>query len=145
MRIWSLNPKLLNNRYLVACWRETLLGKHVLECISKDQNCGYKNHPQLIRFKKCNNPISTLNFYLNELYKESKKRNMNFNFDKVGNFDPITQKIHISKKQLDYEYNLLKFKKGLLNEDAKIETISDLFEIDMNRDIEAWEKVKLLF
>ena len=48
MRIWSLHPKYLDSKGIVALWRETLLAKNVLEGKTK----GYKNHPQLIRFKK---------------------------------------------------------------------------------------------
>jgi len=48
MRIWSLHPKYLDTKGLVALWRETLLAKHVLEGKTK----GYKNHPQLNRFKE---------------------------------------------------------------------------------------------
>ena len=31
MRIWSIHPKYLDTKGLVALWRETLLAKHVLE------------------------------------------------------------------------------------------------------------------
>ena len=40
MRIWSLHPKYLDAKGIVALWRETLLAKHVLEGKTK----GYKNH-----------------------------------------------------------------------------------------------------
>ena len=60
MRIWSIHPKYLDTKGLVAVWRETLLGKHVLEGKTK----GYKNHPQLLRFKAANNPIDAINQYL---------------------------------------------------------------------------------
>jgi len=42
MRIWSIHPKYLDAKGLVALWRETLLAKHVLEGKTK----GYTNHPQ---------------------------------------------------------------------------------------------------
>jgi hypothetical protein len=47
MRIWSIHPKYLDIKGLVALWREALLAKHVLEGRTK----GYRNHPQLDRFK----------------------------------------------------------------------------------------------
>ena len=47
MRIWSIHPKYLDTKGLVALWRETLLAKNVLE----EKTKGYKYHPQLIRFK----------------------------------------------------------------------------------------------
>ena len=43
MRIWSLHPKLLDSKGLVALWRETLLATKVLEGATK----GYITHPQL--------------------------------------------------------------------------------------------------
>ena len=47
MRLWSLHPKYMDSKGLVALWREGLLARAVL----KGQTNGYINHPQLIRFK----------------------------------------------------------------------------------------------
>ena len=63
MRIWSLHPKYLDVKGLVALWRETLLAKNVLLGKTK----GYKNHPQLIRIKRTENPIDIINQYLLEV------------------------------------------------------------------------------
>jgi hypothetical protein len=41
MRIWSIHPKYLDAKGLVALWRETILAKNVLE----EKTNGYKNHP----------------------------------------------------------------------------------------------------
>ena len=60
MRIWSLHPKYLDSKGFVALWRETLLAKNVLEGKTK----GYKNHPQLERFKNCQYPLEAINSYL---------------------------------------------------------------------------------
>jgi len=46
MRIWSLHPKYLDAKGLVALWRDALLARHVLQ----GKTTGYKNHPQLNRF-----------------------------------------------------------------------------------------------
>ena len=43
MRLWSLDPALLDRRALVAGWRETLLAQKVLRGETK----GYTRHPQL--------------------------------------------------------------------------------------------------
>jgi len=66
MRLWSLHPKYLDSKGLVALWREALLAKAVLNGETK----GYKNHPQLIRFKKNKNHNSMINTYLLHIYKE---------------------------------------------------------------------------
>lgn len=56
MRIWSLHPKYLDTKGLVALWRETLLAQHVLSGKTKR----YKNHPQLARFKNVNTRLTLL-------------------------------------------------------------------------------------
>jgi hypothetical protein len=48
MRLWSLHPKYLDRAGLLAVWREGLLAQQVLMGNTK----GYKNHPQLNRFKE---------------------------------------------------------------------------------------------
>ena len=48
MRLWTIHPKYLDVKGLVALWREGLLAQKVLSGKTK----GYRNHPQLIRFKE---------------------------------------------------------------------------------------------
>jgi len=60
-------------------WRESLLAKKVLENKTK----GYRNHPQLNRFKSCNDPVNAINYYLSEIHKEALKRNFNFDKNKI--------------------------------------------------------------
>ena len=52
MRLWSLHPQYLDPQGLVALWREGLLARKVL--LGDTQ--GYRNHPQLDRFKACDTP-----------------------------------------------------------------------------------------
>lgn len=102
MRIWSLHPKYLDKKGLLALWRETLLAKKVLEGKTK----GYKNHPQLERFKKAADPLDCINQYLEAVYQESVKRGYNFAHDKIRlNFKPI--KLEVNREQLNYEKNHL--------------------------------------
>lgn len=104
MRIWSLHPKYLDTKGLVALWRETLLAKKVLEGNTK----GYKNHPQLNRFK-LSNPLESINFYLHHVYLESKERGYNFDVSKI---DMIFHNPNMSVNvgQVEYEFNHLKSK-----------------------------------
>ena len=81
MRIWSLHPSLLEVKGLVALWRETLLAKHVLLGKTK----GYKNHPQLDRFKKCKAPVKVIDQYLLSVYEEAVWRGYNFDKSKIEN------------------------------------------------------------
>jgi hypothetical protein len=57
MRLWSLHLKYLDRIGLIACWREGLLAKAVLEGKTK----GYTHHPQLIRFQTSPHPLHTIN------------------------------------------------------------------------------------
>ncbi|MBW2993288.1 pyrimidine dimer DNA glycosylase/endonuclease V [Candidatus Woesearchaeota archaeon] len=141
MRLWSIHPKYLDCRGLSGLWREALLAKKVLE--SKTEK--YRNHPQLDRFKR--KPISFINRYLKEVYKEACKRGYCFDKRKIGN--KITRKkIPVTDKQIKYEFMHLKMKlkkrdfiryKGLFKI-KKIEP-NPMFRI-IKGDIEEWEKVK---
>ena len=98
MRIWSLHPEYLDSKGLVALWRETLLAKHVLE----EKTKGYKNHPQLNRFKKLRSPLKAINFYLECVFEEAKKRNYNFDEHKFER-TKIRFLIPVTKGQIEYE------------------------------------------
>jgi hypothetical protein len=102
MRLWSIHPKYLDTKGLVALWREALLAKHVLEGKTK----GYKNHPQLIRFKDSKSPVDAINLYLTAVYDESTKRNYHFDKTKI-NDDFRIIKLPVTKGQIDYEINHL--------------------------------------
>ena len=98
MRIWSLHPKYLDTKGLVALWRETLLAKHVLEGKTK----GYKNHPQLNRFKLSKSPVDAIHYYLKFICKEARSRNYNFDESKV-NLNCKKISIKVTSGQIQYE------------------------------------------
>jgi len=79
MRIWSIHPKYLDTKGLVALWRETLLARHVLEGKTK----GYTNHPQLERFRKAKDPVASLNQYLVSVFEEAERRGYRFSREKI--------------------------------------------------------------
>jgi hypothetical protein len=143
MRLWSIHPKYLDSKGLVAHWRESLLAKKVLENKTK----GYRKHPQLLRFKKNKNTQILINTYLYYIYLESLKRGYNFDSNKIGEKD--TQlKIYVNDKQITYEFEhlLKKLKKrdmkkfeGIKNT-SKIKT-NPLFKIKEGN-IEDWENYK---
>ena len=60
MRIWSLHPRYLDGKGLVALWREALLARAVL----REQTKGYVNHPQLFRFRFEAEPVRLIDSYL---------------------------------------------------------------------------------
>ena len=98
MRIWSIHPKYLDAKGLVALWRETLLAKHVLE----GKTTGYKNHPQLNRFKGCPRPVDAIHIYLATVYQEATNRKYNFDKQKVD-WDTCSTTLSVTKGQLQYE------------------------------------------
>ena len=102
MRIWSLHPKYLDTKGLLALWRETLLAKHVLEGRTK----GYKNHPQLNRFRESGDAVNLINQYLSEVYFEAEKRDYKFDRTKIDwNFTPGS--LYVTDGQMGYERNHL--------------------------------------
>lgn len=143
MRIWSLHPKYLDTKGLVAVWRETLLAKNVLE----GKTNGYKNHPQLNRFKETENPIDAINEYLSEIYFEASNRNYNFNKDKIDwNFKPTI--ITVTNQQVDYEYKhlLKKLEKRDLDKYKLLLKIKNIDTAKMFKviqgNIEKWESIE---
>ena len=139
MRIWSLHPKHLDTKGLVALWRETLLAKHVLEGKTK----GYTNHPQLIRFKNYENPLSAINFYLNEVRNEALERNYNFDKNKIGAFGNC--ELEVTSGQIAFEINHLK-KKLEIRDLTKFHELNLLKEVELHPifkmipgEIEPWE------
>lgn len=140
MRIWSLHPKYLDTKGLVALWRETLLAKNVLEGNTK----GYKNHPQLNRFKASRNPNDAINHYLSEIYEEATRRNFNFDKAKI-NWNFHTERMDVTTGQLAYEVSHLLNKLQLRDirkfEELKTNLIFEphpLFNL-VDGDIEKWE------
>jgi DUF4097 and DUF4098 domain-containing protein YvlB len=140
MRIWSLHPKYLDSRGLVALWRETLLAKKVLEGKTE----GYRHHPQLFRFKQAKRPVDAINQYLSEIYLESAKRNYNFDKQKI-NWYFKKSKLTVTTGQLNYEVKhlLAKLKTRDINKYEELRTkstydIHPLFKL-VNGDIEKWE------
>ncbi len=142
MRIWSLHPKYLDAKGLVALWRETLLAKNVLE----EKTKGYRNHPQLIRFKQSENAVNAINYYLKIVWQEAFERNYNFDHSKFIDIDSV-EKITLNSDQLKYEMNHLLTK--LEKRDPKLYNriknipyfdIHPLFKL-INGKIEDWERV----
>jgi len=141
MRLWSLHPRFLDSRRLVALWREALLAKHVL----KGKTDGYRNHPQLIRFRNSENPIAGINQYLKEIFIEADRRGFAFDDSKVSmnvNAEPMP----VTDGQLDFEWNHLmkKLKKSDVNKYNQIKTKTrpaphPLF-YKIKGTIEDWEK-----
>ena len=140
MRIWSLHPKYLDAKGIVALWRETLLAKHVLE----GRTVGYKNHPQLNRFKTLKQPVAAINAYLITIYEEALSRGYRFDQTKIGRTSPGVR-IRVQEGQLNYEFRHL-LKKLETRDPQKFKQLQDCRNIEENRlfevvpgEIEDWE------
>ncbi len=102
MRLWSLHPVNLDAKGLVALWREGLLAQKVLLGKTK----GYKNHPQLERFKATGNPVGAIASYLRAVVAEAERRGYQFDRSKIAN-RRITRKLLVTQGQLEYEFKHL--------------------------------------
>ena len=102
MRLWSVHPKYLDTKGLVALWREGLLAQKVLQGKTK----GYRHHPQLDRFKATEDPVASIGWYLYHVHQESRERNFNFQFSKIESIEEVP-KIRISEDLLKNEFQHL--------------------------------------
>jgi hypothetical protein len=74
VRIWSLHPRYLDRQGLTACWRESLLAQAVLA----GETRGYTRHPQLERFRSCDDPLGAIGAYLAVVADEATERGYRF-------------------------------------------------------------------
>jgi hypothetical protein len=143
MRLWTLHPMYLDAAGLTAVWREALLAQKVLRGETK----GYRNHPQLIRFKAQADPLSAISQYLTSIFEESIRRGYRFNKGRIG---PLINTILMEETQgqLLYEWGHLKSKLALRDPELleRHQSISmplshPLFKI-VPGNVRAWEKIK---
>lgn len=142
MRIWSVHPSYLDTKGLVALWRETLLAQNVLLGNTK----GYKNHPQLNRFKAMPDPVAAIGNYLDYIAKEADRRNYNFNHSKIVSRAPCSP-IPVTTGQVAYEVTHLKNKLKVRDEQklCELEAVSKIqlhpLFVEIEGEIEDWEIV----
>lgn len=79
MRLWSLHPRYLDRQGLTACWREALLAQAVLAGRTR----GYRNHPQLERFREQPDPGAAVGSYLAAVAAEATARGYSFDTGKI--------------------------------------------------------------
>jgi len=142
MRIWSLHPKYLDRQGLLACWRETLLAQKVLQGGTR----GYRNHPQLTRFRSQPDPLAAIATYLVGLADEAKRRGYRFDRSKI-NPGSVTAKIFVSQGQVLYEWEHLKAKLFQRDPDRLLDIsglaipeVHPLFQM-VTGNVEPWENI----
>jgi hypothetical protein len=140
MRLWSVHPKYLDVRGLTACWREGLLAQAVL--LGKTR--GYRNHPQLARFRAMKDPVAAVQMFLSAIVAEAQARGYNFDARKIVLHKPRVC-MRVTRGQLAFEWEHLRAK--LKQRDpARLKTLPakprahPMFKV-VAGGIEAWEKV----
>lgn len=105
MRLWTLHPRYLDPQGLVAAWREALLAQKVLSGGTR----GYRNHPQLCRFRAATDANAAIATYLHEIAAEATRRGYTFDVGKIAR--PATAlKMRETRGQLEYEWAHLRRK-----------------------------------
>ena len=102
MRLWSLHPRYLDPKGLVALWREGLLAQAVLAGRTR----GYRQHPQLARFQQCDAPGCAIAAYLLEVHAEAARRGYRFDAGRLGPGGPCAA-LAVTRGQLEYEWHHL--------------------------------------
>lgn len=102
MRLWSLHPRYLDSRGLVALWREALLAQAVLGGLTR----GYTRHPQLQRFREAPQPMAAIADYLRAVQAEATARGYRFDAAKIVAAHAAPS-ITLTRGQLEYEWEHL--------------------------------------
>ena len=105
MRIWTLHPRYLDTKGLLAAWREGLLAQKVL----RGETRGYTRHPQLRRFQTQKFPVATVSNYLRGIANEADARGYKFDRSKISGRGRNLKLIE-TRGQLLYEWSHLKRK-----------------------------------
>jgi hypothetical protein len=105
MRLWTIHPRYLDTKGLVAAWREGLLAQKVL----RGETRGYTRHPQLARFQAQPEPVGIIAAYLAGLANEAERRGYVFDFSKIST-PRFAGKLVETRGQLLFEWRHLKRK-----------------------------------
>ncbi len=105
MRLWTLHPRYLDAKGLVAAWREALLAQKVLSGATR----GYRHHPQLLRFQAQHDPRAAIAAFLWGLAQEADRRGYHFDQTKIFR-RRVCPKIPETRGQLRFEWRHLKKK-----------------------------------
>lgn len=141
MRLWSLHPKYLDTQGLVALWRESLLAQAVL----RGETRGYRNHPQLDRFKQHIAPLDAIATYLNGIHDEASHRGYAFDERKIQSVRrPVV--LTVTSGQLAYEWTHLLAKLKVRNSALykawrriEMPVAHSIFEVRTG-EVESWER-----
>jgi Pyrimidine dimer DNA glycosylase len=141
MRLWSVHPKYLDARGLVALWREALLAQAVL----RGRTTGYRHHPQLQRVRAQPSPVGAIADYLRTVHAEAKRRGYYFDSQRISRARG-SGVIPVTRGQLMHEWNHLMAKLAIRDPElhSRLALVSrpqphPSFRI-VSGDVESWEK-----
>ena len=141
MRLWSVHPRYLDGRGLVALWREALLAQAVL----RGRTNGYVHHPQLQRFRAEASPRGAIAEYLRGVHAEATSRGYVFAARKIGSARGC-RGIAVTRGQLMYEWDHLLAKLAMRDPQLRDRLVvirhprpHPLFRV-VSGDVELWEK-----
>jgi hypothetical protein len=110
VRLWTLHPRYLDPRGLVALWREALLAQAVL----RGRTRGYTRHPQLQRFAAQGSPVGCLAEYLRVVEAEAARRGYAFDARKISR-QRWRGSVPVSRGQMQHEWRHLRRKLAARN------------------------------
>jgi hypothetical protein len=105
MRLWSVHPRYLDGKGLIALWREALLAQAVLRGVTR----GYRHHPQLERFRGQSRPLGCMGTYLRVVWEEGRSRGYALSANKVSRARS-SGRLAVTRGQLEYEWRHLRRK-----------------------------------
>jgi len=95
-----VNPQYFDRQALTACWREALLAQAVLAGSTK----GYRQHPQLERFRDQAAPEAAIARFLSGIADEADARGYHFTRSKILEHTEAVPLISVTSGQLSYEW-----------------------------------------
>jgi hypothetical protein len=141
MRLWTLHPRYLDSRGLVALWREALLAQTVL----LRNGGGYSRHPQLQRFREHSDPAVAIAAYLRGVAEEAMARGYNFDASKICS-TARAELIDAASGQLAFEWTHLMAKLrsrspavAEVNAPVKVVAVHPLFRV-VAGPVAEWER-----
>jgi hypothetical protein len=105
MRLWTVHPRYLDSKGLVAAWREALLAQKVLRGATR----GYRHHPQLARFQAQDDPVAAIATFLDGIAEEAQHRGYRFDTTKISR-RRLHARLPETDGQLLYEWEHLRAK-----------------------------------
>ena len=124
-------------------WREGLLAQKVLAGATK----GYRNHPQLSRFRNQPDAQGAIAAYLREVQHEAERRGYRFDETKIGQCAERVC-ITVTRGQMEYELAHLRAKL-VLRDPAALQRMAGVNELEPHPlfevvpgEVEAWEVVR---